>query len=97
MFVTKKCVFIEKLRCDALDIQVQNLVHKQDLCTIQKRTRESHVSTGATATSSQGVYLPLIGQILQTYYSILEYNSFIHRNLVQAKNIGSRNQYNLHT
>ncbi len=36
MFVTKKCVFREKLRCGALDIQVQNLVHKQDLCTIQK-------------------------------------------------------------
>ena len=36
MFVTKKCVFREKLRCDAFDIQVQNLVHKQDLCTIQK-------------------------------------------------------------
>ncbi len=44
MFVTKKCVFKNKLRCDALDTQVQNLVHKQDLCTIQKRTRESHVS-----------------------------------------------------
>jgi hypothetical protein len=28
MFVTKKCVFREKLRCDALDIQVQNLVYK---------------------------------------------------------------------
>ncbi len=38
----------------------------------------------ATATSLQGVY-SLIGQILQTYYSILEYNSYIHRNLVQAK------------
>jgi hypothetical protein len=36
MFVTKKCVFKENVRCDALDIQVQNLVHKQDLCTIQK-------------------------------------------------------------
>jgi hypothetical protein len=34
MFVTKKCEFKEKLRCDALDIQIQNLVHKQDLCTI---------------------------------------------------------------
>ncbi len=44
MFVTKKCVFREKLRCDALDIQVQNLVHKQDLCTIQKTTRGFHVS-----------------------------------------------------
>ena len=30
-------VFNEKLRCDALDIQIQNLVHKQDLCTIQKK------------------------------------------------------------
>ena len=44
MFVTKKYAFREKLRCDALDIKVQNLVHKQDLCTIQKRTNESHVS-----------------------------------------------------
>ena len=43
MFVTTKCVFKEKLRCDALDIQVKNLVHKQDLCTIQKNTRESNV------------------------------------------------------
>ncbi len=51
----------------------------------------------ATATILQGVYSPLIGQILQTYYSILEYNSYICRNLVQAKIIGSRNQYNLHT
>ncbi len=34
MFVAKKCVFKEKLRCDTLDIQIQNLVHKQDLCTI---------------------------------------------------------------
>jgi hypothetical protein len=39
MFVTKKCVFREKLRCDALDIKVQNLVHEQDVCTIQKRHR----------------------------------------------------------
>ncbi len=39
MFVTKKCVFKEKLRCDALDIQVQNLVRKQDLCTIQKKDK----------------------------------------------------------
>ncbi len=44
MFITKKCGFREKLRCDAFDIQVQNLVHKQDVCTIQKRTRESNVS-----------------------------------------------------
>jgi hypothetical protein len=39
MFVTKKHVFREKLRCDKLDIQVQNLVHKQDLCTIQKNNK----------------------------------------------------------
>ncbi len=39
MFVTKKCVFREKLRCDALDIKVQNLVHKQDVCTIQKNNK----------------------------------------------------------
>ncbi len=39
MYVTKKCVFKEKLRCDALDIKVQNLVHKQDLCTIQKNNK----------------------------------------------------------
>jgi hypothetical protein len=39
MFVTKKCVFKETLRCDALDIKVQNLVHKQDLCTIQKNDK----------------------------------------------------------
>ncbi len=39
MFVTKKCVFKDKLRCEALDIQVQNLVHKQDLCTIQKNDK----------------------------------------------------------
>jgi hypothetical protein len=45
MFITKKCVFREKLRCDALDINVQNLVHKQDLCTIQKNDKmESDVS-----------------------------------------------------
>ena len=43
MFATKKCVFKEKLRCDALDIKVWNLVHKQDLCMIQKMTRESNV------------------------------------------------------
>ncbi len=36
-FITKKCVFREKLRCDALDVKVQNLVHKQDVCTIQKK------------------------------------------------------------
>jgi hypothetical protein len=35
MFVRKKYVFREKLRCDSLDIQVRNLVHKQDLCIIQ--------------------------------------------------------------
>ncbi len=39
MFVRKKCVFREKLRCDALDIQVCNLVHKQDLCTKQKNDK----------------------------------------------------------
>ncbi len=44
MFVAKKCVFREKLRCDALDTKIGNLVHKQDLCTIQKRTRKSHLS-----------------------------------------------------
>jgi hypothetical protein len=36
MFVTKKGVFNKKLRCDTLDIQVQNLVHKKNCCTIQK-------------------------------------------------------------
>ncbi len=36
MLVTKKCEFKEKLRCDTQDIQIQNLVHEQDLCTIQK-------------------------------------------------------------
>ncbi len=39
MFITKKYVFEEKLRCDAVDIQIQNLVHKQDLCTIQKKDK----------------------------------------------------------
>ena len=39
IFDTKKCVFKEKLRCDTLDIQVPNLVHKQDLCTIQKKDK----------------------------------------------------------
>jgi hypothetical protein len=39
MFVAKKCVFKEKLRCDALDIQVQKLVHKQDVCTILKKDK----------------------------------------------------------
>ncbi len=39
MFVTKKCVFKEKLGCDVLDIKVRNLVHKQDLCTIQKNDK----------------------------------------------------------
>ncbi len=43
IFITKKRVFKEKLRCGVLDIQIQNLVHKQDLCTIQKRSRESHI------------------------------------------------------
>ncbi len=36
MVFTKKYVFKEKLGCDTLDIQIQTLVHKQDLCTIQK-------------------------------------------------------------
>ncbi len=31
--------FREKLGCDALDIQAQNLVHKQDLCTNQKKDK----------------------------------------------------------
>jgi hypothetical protein len=39
MFVTEKCVFKEKLRCDALDIQIRNLAHKQDLCKIQKNDK----------------------------------------------------------
>jgi hypothetical protein len=39
MLVTKKCVFKEKLRCDALDIKVQNLIHKQDLCTRGKNDK----------------------------------------------------------
>jgi hypothetical protein len=39
MFVRKKSVFREKLRCDSLDIQVRNLVHKQDLCTIRKNDK----------------------------------------------------------
>ncbi len=37
--VRKKCAFREKLRCDSLDIQVRNLVHKQDLCTIQNNDK----------------------------------------------------------
>jgi hypothetical protein len=48
--------------------------------------KSGDIKIDATATSSQGVYSPLIGQILQTYYSTLEYNSYIHRNSVQAKN-----------
>ena len=44
MFVTKKSVFKEKLRRDALDIQISNLVHKQDFCTIQKMTMGSRES-----------------------------------------------------
>jgi hypothetical protein len=35
----KEMCIREKLRCGALDIQVQNLVHKQDLCTIQKKDK----------------------------------------------------------
>jgi hypothetical protein len=37
MVITKKCVLKEKLRCDTLNIQIQNLVHKQDVCAIQKK------------------------------------------------------------
>jgi hypothetical protein len=44
MFVTKKCVFREKLRCDTLDIKVQNLVHKQVYIQYDKTTRGSDVS-----------------------------------------------------
>jgi hypothetical protein len=36
MFVTKKCVIKEKLRCHTLDIQIQSLEHKQGLYTIRK-------------------------------------------------------------
>ncbi len=39
MVLTKKCVFKEKLRCDTLDIQNQNLEHKQNLCTMKKRNK----------------------------------------------------------
>jgi hypothetical protein len=39
MVFTKKCVFKKKFRCDTLDIQIRNLVHKQDLCTIQKSNK----------------------------------------------------------
>jgi hypothetical protein len=35
----KEYVFREKLRCDALDIKVRNLVHKQDVCTIHKNDK----------------------------------------------------------
>ena len=40
MFDRKKYVFKQKMRCDALDNQIQNLVHKQNLCTIQKNNKE---------------------------------------------------------
>ncbi len=42
MFVKKKRVFKEKIRCDTLDIQIQNLVHK---IYVQHKngTRESHI------------------------------------------------------
>ncbi len=38
-YVTKKYGFKDKLRCDALDIQIRNLVHKRDLCTMQKNNK----------------------------------------------------------
>jgi hypothetical protein len=41
MFFTKKSGFKEKLRCDTLDIQIQNLVYNQDLCTTQKRNKKT--------------------------------------------------------
>ncbi len=34
------CILKEKLRCDTSDIQIQNLVHKQDLCMIQERNKK---------------------------------------------------------
>jgi hypothetical protein len=40
MFFTKKCVLKEKLICDTSNIEIQNLVHKQDLCTMQKSNKE---------------------------------------------------------
>jgi hypothetical protein len=43
MFFTKKCAFKEKLRCDTSDIWIQNLVHKQDLFTIQKNEQENPI------------------------------------------------------
>jgi hypothetical protein len=39
-FFHKECVFKEKLRCDTLDIRIQNLVHKEELCMIQKRNKK---------------------------------------------------------
>jgi hypothetical protein len=38
VFYKEMCIK-EKLRCDALNIQVPNLVHKQDLFTIQKKDK----------------------------------------------------------
>jgi hypothetical protein len=35
----KEIVFNKKSRCDTLDIKVQNLVHRQDLCTLQKNNK----------------------------------------------------------
>jgi hypothetical protein len=40
MFFPKKCVFKEEIKCDTSDIQIQNLVHKQELCTIQTGNKE---------------------------------------------------------
>ncbi len=43
MFVTKKCVFKEKLRCDALDIQIEIKYINKSYVQYKKMTRESHV------------------------------------------------------
>jgi hypothetical protein len=43
MFITKKFVFKEKLRCDTLDIQIQNFVDKQDYVQYKNGARESHI------------------------------------------------------
>jgi hypothetical protein len=42
--IRRRYVCHKKKRCDALNIKVQNLVHKQNLCTVQKKKREYHVS-----------------------------------------------------
>jgi hypothetical protein len=39
MVFTKKCVLKKKLRCDTLDIQIQNLMYKKDLCIIKKMNK----------------------------------------------------------